>query len=248
MYRLKMELKHTQHGLQDLTFASSAANEAECNLILKAPKPVPRVVQQKFDARRAIDIVASLCLIVLLMPVLLLIALLVMLTDPGAPIFRHKRVGVGGKTYGCLKFRSMRTGAERRLVQLLEKDPALRAEWLRDFKLSNDPRVTPIGRLLRYTSLDELPQLFNVLAGSMSLVGPRPIVGEELERYGRFATYYISVKPGLTGLWQVTGRSSVSYRRRVAADVLYVRSRSYALDFRILLMTVPAVLLAKGSC
>ncbi|KHK93593.1 sugar transferase [Novosphingobium malaysiense] len=205
-------------------------------------------MQQRFDTRRLIDIVVSASLIVLLMPVLLLITLLIVVTDPGPPIYSHRRVGLGGKSYGCLKFRSMCTGAERRLDQLLAKDPVLREEWLRDFKLANDPRVTRVGRFLRHTSLDELMQLFNVLAGSMSLVGPRPIVREELKRYGRFADHYMSVKPGLTGLWQVSGRSSVSYRRRVAADVLYVRSRSYALDMRILFMTVPAVLLARGSC
>jgi lipopolysaccharide/colanic/teichoic acid biosynthesis glycosyltransferase len=142
----------------------------------------------------------------------------------------------------------MYVGAEQRLAELLAGDPELCKQWAEDHKLERDPRVTRLGQFLRNSSLDELPQLFNVLNGDMSLVGPRPIVEAELARYGRFAAFYLSVKPGLTGLWQVTGRNHTSYRRRVATDVAYVRSKSIMLDCRILLATIPAVLTGKGSC
>jgi len=137
--------------------------------------------------------------------------------------------------------------SEQRLKELLASNPDARAEWARDFKLRRDPRITPIGNFLRKTSIDELPQLLNVLRGEMSIVGPRPIVEGEIERYGRYFADYSRVKPGITGLWQVSGRNNVHYRRRVALDVTYARNKSLALDLRILAMTVPAVLLAKGS-
>ncbi|MDE2570872.1 MAG: sugar transferase [Sphingomonadales bacterium] len=224
---------------------SGALTDEERRLILSAPAPA--VAVDSFHLRRLIDVVVSLSLIVLLAPVLLAIALLVVMTSPGNPIFAHKRVGQGGKTFPCLKFRSMHVDAEQRLKDLLASAPELREEWRRCHKLTNDPRVSRIGNLLRVTSFDELPQLFNVLAGQMTLVGPRPIVADELKHYGRFAGHYMTVKPGLTGLWQITGRSSVTYRRRVAADVLYIRSRSYLLDFRILVKTVPAILFRRGA-
>jgi len=201
-----------------------------------------------FDGQRVFDIVASLALLVMLAPLMLLVGLLVVLNDGGPALFRHRRVGQGGKAFSCLKFRSMSVDAEARLKSLLENNPSLKREWEQNQKLENDPRVTRLGRFLRLSSLDELPQLINVLRGDMTLVGPRPIVTSELSQYGRFASYYLSVKPGLTGLWQVSGRSNTSYRRRVAADILYVRSRSIPLDIFILLMTVPAVLSGRGSC
>jgi lipopolysaccharide/colanic/teichoic acid biosynthesis glycosyltransferase len=196
---------------------------------------------------RMLDIAVSLTLIVVLAPLLALVALLIYFSDPGPIIFGHMRVGRGGQAFKCLKFRSMVTDAQQRLATLLATDPAARAEWARDHKLKNDPRITAIGNFLRKSSLDELPQLFNVLRGEMSLVGPRPIVVDEISRYRRYFTDYCQVRPGVTGLWQVSGRNDVSYRRRVAMDVSYVRAQTLGLNVKILLMTVPSVLKSRGS-
>jgi lipopolysaccharide/colanic/teichoic acid biosynthesis glycosyltransferase len=193
------------------------------------------------------DIACALALILLLLPVLLILTILVAVRDPGPPIFAHTRVGKDGRRFKCYKLRSMYCDAEDRLADLLATNPVMRREWETSYKITNDPRVTPLGNFLRRSSLDELPQLFNVLLGSMTLVGPRPIVFDELKRYGRHAPCYLQVKPGLTGLWQVTGRCEVSYQRRVATDRLYARRKSLMLDFRILLATVPAVLARKGA-
>jgi len=163
------------------------------------------------------------------------------------PIFVHRRIGKGGQTFPCLKLRTMVRDSEERLRRHLEADPAARAEWAMDQKLRADPRITPLGQFLRKSSLDELPQLVNVLAGHMSLVGPRPIVEAEVVRYGRYFRFYCAVRPGITGLWQVSGRNDTSYRRRVAMDTVYSRRRSIGTDISILVRTVPAVLASKGS-
>ena len=197
---------------------------------------------------RLLDITGALVLIVALLPVMLMLTLAVAIASGGAPIFAHTRVGKDGRKFQCYKFRSMHLGAEQRLARLLAENPALRREWERDHKLADDPRVTTLGKILRVTSLDELPQLFNVLVGEMSLVGPRPVVAAELLRYGRFQSSYLSLKPGLTGLWQISGRSQSSYRRRIATDRLYARRKSIVLDCKILLATVPAVLTRRGAC
>lgn len=196
---------------------------------------------------RFIDIVGSVALLVCFAPLMLLIALSIFIADPGPVLFKQQRIGRGGVLFKCLKFRTMAVDAEDRLISLLQTDPAARAEWERDHKLKNDPRIVGIGRFLRKSSLDELPQLFNVLVGDMSLVGPRPIVLDEARRYGRYLKQYCQVRPGLTGLWQISGRNDVTYRRRVAFDVIYVRNSTAAFDLRILLLTVPCVLLSKGS-
>ncbi|MXP41371.1 sugar transferase [Altererythrobacter soli] len=195
-----------------------------------------------------LDIVVSLALILFLAPVILLVLIAIKLSDPGPVVFAHRRVGKGGESFDCLKFRTMCVGAEERLAALLSANPALRAEWSSSQKLIEDPRVTPLGHFLRNTSLDELPQLLNVLRGEMSLVGPRPIVSAELERYGRYAEFYLAVRPGLTGLWQITRDAQTSYRRRVATDVFYVRNRSLAFDLKILAATLPAVIAGGGAC
>jgi lipopolysaccharide/colanic/teichoic acid biosynthesis glycosyltransferase len=186
-------------------------------------------------------------LLVLLVP-LGLIALLVR-ADGGPALFAHRRVGRGGASFGCLKFRSMVPDAEQRLAALLARDPAARAEWEATRKLRDDPRVTWIGRFLRASSLDELPQLINVLKGEMSLVGPRPVQATELTTfYGAAAAEHsMAVRPGITGLWQVSGRSDTSYARRVALDVAYVSRPSLREDLRILLRTPAAVLLRRGA-
>ncbi|MFS0737024.1 sugar transferase [Sphingomonas sp. 1P06PA] len=196
---------------------------------------------------RTCDIMLSLFGIVLLAPVFLLIALFVVAIDPGPILFAQRRLGHGGRSFRCFKFRTMAVDAEARLAELLRNDPLAAAEWARDQKLRNDPRIVGIGRLLRKSSLDELPQLFNVLRGEMSLVGPRPIVEAEIVRYGHYYTNYCAVRPGITGLWQISGRNMVSYRRRVACDVAFARALDLRLYFRILLMTVPSVLLVRGS-
>lgn len=196
---------------------------------------------------RACDIVLALLGIALLAPVFALIAIAIVLVDPGPVLFGQRRLGQGGRAFRCFKFRTMVVDAEARLAELLRSDPAAAAEWARDQKLRNDPRIVGIGRLLRKSSLDELPQLFNVLCGDMSLVGPRPIVEAEIVRYGRYYAHYCAVRPGITGLWQISGRNSVSYQRRVACDVAFSRALDISLYFRILALTVPSVLLVRGS-
>jgi lipopolysaccharide/colanic/teichoic acid biosynthesis glycosyltransferase len=195
---------------------------------------------------RTLDVSIALAVILFALPLLLIIAMAVATQGPGGIVFAHQRIGKDGKPFKCLKFRSMVRDAEARLKDLLDNDPEARAEWARDHKLRKDPRITPIGDFLRRSSLDELPQVFNVLRGEMSIVGPRPIVVAEIDRYGRRFCDYCSVKPGITGLWQVSGRNDVSYRRRVALDTVYARRKSFALDVKILFLTVPAVLLGSG--
>ncbi|MFN3513195.1 MAG: sugar transferase [Phenylobacterium sp.] len=196
---------------------------------------------------RGLDILLASALLIVLGPTMLSIALLIWVEDGGSPLFGHKRIGRNGRPFACLKFRSMVMDAESRLERLLAQDPAARREWLTDHKLRNDPRITRIGGFLRRSSIDELPQLLNVLRGEMSMVGPRPIVQGEIVRYGRGFRHYCAVRPGITGLWQVSGRNDISYRRRVALDRLYVRSRSLRRDVGIIAMTIPAVLFRKGS-
>lgn len=196
---------------------------------------------------RSLDVIVAFAALVWFAPLMVLIALAILVGDRGPVFFSHERIGRGGRTFKCLKFRSMAVNSNERLQALLASDPQARQEWELDRKLRNDPRVTFLGRFLRKSSLDELPQLINVLRGDMSVVGPRPIVAEEIARYGRYFTHYCRVRPGLTGLWQISGRNDVSYRRRVALDVAYSRSLSLALNTRILLATIPKVLLQRGS-
>jgi Undecaprenyl-phosphate galactose phosphotransferase WbaP len=198
-------------------------------------------------AKRALDVIGAGLGLVLLSPFFLVVALLVR-ADGGPAFFAHQRVGRGGKLFGCLKFRSMVIDSQARLEALLASDPAARAEWEATRKLKNDPRITRIGRFLRSTSLDELPQLINVLRGDMSLVGPRPVQEAEIDRYyGASAAHYMAVRPGITGLWQVSGRSETSYESRVALDVSYVSRPSMLADLSILLRTPVAVLSRRGA-
>ena len=178
---------------------------------------------------------------------MLLVAAMIKLTSPGPVLFAHRRLGKGGHAFHCLKFRSMVANSAEVLAEHLAESPLARAEWARDHKLRNDPRITRLGKFLRRSSLDELPQLINVLVGEMSLVGPRPIVMDEVARYGRYIVYYTSMTPGITGLWQISGRNDMSYRRRVAIDTSYARNRCARLDWAIMLRTVPAVLAARGA-
>jgi undecaprenyl-phosphate galactose phosphotransferase len=196
--------------------------------------------------KRSCDLVGALLLAIVFSPIFVL-AFAAAAINGQKVLFRHQRVGRDGRLFYCLKFQTMVPNAEEVLRHLLAADPELRAEWERDHKLKDDPRVTPLGRFLRATSLDEIPQLWNVVKGEMSLVGPRPVIREELLRYGRNAVFYEMVRPGITGLWQVSGRNFVEYRRRVAMDVLYVKRQSLVLDIWILLKTVVVVVTGHGA-
>jgi exopolysaccharide production protein ExoY len=194
-----------------------------------------------------LDILISTLAIIFLSPALICVAILVYAQDRGPVIFRQPRIGLNGKFFYCLKFRSMRTDSAQILERILRTDPVLREEWESTQKFRHDPRITKVGHFIRKTSLDELPQLLNVLRGEMSLVGPRPIVQSEIEKYGRSFKAYTSVLPGITGLWQVSGRSNINYRRRVALDRMFAKKTSLGLYLGILIKTIPAVLLQKGS-
>lgn len=196
---------------------------------------------------RILDVAIAASMLIFLAPLMLLIAVLIWREDGAWPLFGHRRIGRGAKPFDCLKFRSMVPDAEARLERLLATSPEALREWQTDHKLKEDPRITRLGGFLRRSSLDELPQFINVLRGEMSIVGPRPIVHSEIIRYGHGFKHYCAVRPGITGLWQVSGRNDVSYRRRVAMDRLYVRSRSFNRDVAILAMTLPAVLTRNGS-
>jgi lipopolysaccharide/colanic/teichoic acid biosynthesis glycosyltransferase len=198
-------------------------------------------------AKRAMDIAIAGLALVAALPFFLVVSALVR-ADGGPAFYAHPRVGRGGRIFGCLKFRSMVVDSQARLEALLAADPAARAEWEQTRKLKNDPRITRIGRFLRATSLDELPQLINVLKGEMAIVGPRPVTQSELDTYyGAAAAHYLTVRPGITGLWQVSGRSETSYDQRVALDVAYVSQPSLLADIRILLKTPVAVLSRRGA-
>ena len=199
-------------------------------------------------AKRAVDLLCALSLFILLFPLWLMVAVAVRASSPGPVFFGHERVGFGGMTFRCWKFRTMVTNGDAVLEASFARNPAARAEWDRDRKLKSDPRVTRIGHVLRKTSVDELPQLLNVILGEMSLVGPRPVVTDELERYGPDITAYLAARPGITGLWQTSGRSDTTYGERVTLDRRYAAEWSFAMDLWILLKTVPAVLAARGSC
>jgi exopolysaccharide production protein ExoY len=197
--------------------------------------------------KRTIDLAAAALLIVVMSPLFLFTALAIRLTTPGPVLFGHERIGLGGRSFRCWKFRTMESDADARLREHLATCPTARAEWATHRKLRNDPRVTPLGQVLREYSVDELPQLLNVIRGDMSLVGPRPVVAEELAGYGAEAKHYCAARPGITGLWQVSGRSDTEFTRRIELDAQYVRTWSLWTDLAILARTVPAVLGARGS-
>ena len=197
--------------------------------------------------KRIFDIVATVCGGILILPILAIVAILIYLDSPGPIVFGHKRVGQDGKEFPCYKFRSMVPNAQEALEIYLKENPAAREEWKRDFKLKDDPRVTRIGKFLRKTSLDELPQLWNVLIGDMSLVGPRPIVRDEIVKYGDYINDFYLVPPGITGVWQVSGRSDTTYEERVLMDSWYVHNWSVWIDIVYLLKTVLAVVKSKGA-
>ena len=193
-------------------------------------------------SKRYFEIIFSIFIILLSIPLVLVLSLLIKLNSRGPIFFKQIRIGKDKKLFECIKFRTMSKEADDILNNLLLKDKKLRKEFKKTQKLKNDPRITPVGKFLRKTSLDELPQFLNVLKGEMSLIGPRPIVEEEKIRYGKNLNKVLSIKPGITGLWQVSGRNKLSYKRRIKLDLIYVNERNIYMDFNILIRTIGVIL------
>jgi len=219
--------------------------DGELSVLLGQSKVAPYTIGGK--SKRIFDVIIASITLIVFLPLFAFVVLLLKLSDPGPVVFRHIRVGQGGRRFACFKFRSMVLDSDKVLKTLLESDPAARKEWDRTQKLANDPRITPVGKFLRQSSLDELPQLINVIRGDMSLVGPRPIVPSELTRYGDKLSLYLQARPGITGIWQVSGRNDCGYDRRIEMDANYVRNWRFSTDFVILLRTLGAVLAQRGS-
>ena len=208
----------------------------------KLLQPISRIL------KLVMEVILSAVVMFALLPLFLILIPLIKFTSPGPVFYRAHRLGKNGKPIEVLKFRTMCENADRELERILEENPELREEWTSCFKLENDPRITRIGKFLRSTSLDELPQFWNVLKGDMALIGPRPIVEDEVKYYGRDYAVFSSVKPGITGLWQVSGRSALSYSERVALDVFYINNWSIWMDYYIFFATINAVFLRRGAC
>lgn len=196
--------------------------------------------------KRNFDIIMSLTAMVLLFPIFFIIAIMIKIDSKGNIIYKHKRIGKNGKYIYLYKFRTMYTNSKEILEELL-KDPKVKAEWENNFKLDNDPRVTKVGKFLRRTSLDELPQLLNIFLGDMSIVGPRPVIDGEIEKYGIYKKKFLSVTPGLTGWWACNGRSCTSYKERIKLELYYVKHRSIKLDLLVILKTIGVVVKGKGA-
>lgn len=211
--------------------------------------PQPLICQiKRIPTKRFFDFLFSLFALAIASPILVIIAITIKFSSRGKLIYSHERIGRGGRPFRCYKFRTMYSDADKRLKDLLISNPHLKAEWEKNFKLKNDPRVTPIGTFLRKTSLDELPQFWNVIKGDLSVVGPRPVVREEIEKhFGENATKILSIRPGLTGLWQVSGRSDISYENRIALDMQYIDQQSLALDLILIAKTIPAMISSRGA-
>ena len=222
-----------------VTFQAHLAEEA-----VYPPRPVSTSQAWLW---RGFDIAVALVVLVTILPFLVLMTLVLFVSDPGPVFYGHRRIGYRGRTFNCLKFRTMKRNGDAVLRAHLQANPEARREWQETHKLRSDPRVTRLGAVLRKLSIDELPQLINVLAGDMSMVGPRPIVDAEVPRYGAHFEHYCRVRPGLTGLWQISGRNDTTYQQRVALDVTYIARKSLMLDTWLLWKTVPAVVLARGS-
>lgn len=203
---------------------------------------------QHIPLKRAFDIAFSIFTLILSFPLFLLIAMAVRFTSKQNVIYAHERVGRGGIPFRCYKFRTMYADADKRLQEILKNDPERRQEWNSTHKLKEDPRITPIGAFLRRTSLDELPQFWNVLKGDLSIVGPRPVVYEELlKHFGTKAHKILSIRPGLTGIWQVSGRSNTSYQERIKFDEQYVDNRSLLMDVKLIAKTIPSIIASRGA-
>ncbi len=211
------------------------------------PGPAAKLRWRGLRTKRAIDVSLAVLLLAVFAPLACLLAVLIKMSGPGTVLYKHPRIGRSGRIFSCLKFRTMYADADERLRSLLASDASLARQWTVQQKLDQDPRVTHVGRLLRATSLDELPQLINVLRGDMSLVGPRPVTPSELARYGAAAELYLQVRPGLTGVWQVSGRNLISYDSRVQLDRDYITNWRLTTDLRILARTPGAVLSRRGA-
>jgi len=197
--------------------------------------------------KRVFDVISATLVLVLVAPLLIAIAIAIRLQDGERAIYAQTRYGLNGRAFQCLKLRSMVPNAAEKLQELLDSDPDAKREWELTQKLTNDPRITPLGKFIRATSIDELPQLINIIRGDMSVVGPRPIQFSEFSKYGDTLAHYCSVRPGLTGLWQVSGRSNLGYCERVELDKRYVQTRTFWGDLVIIFKTVPAVLRSDGA-
>lgn len=209
--------------------------------------PIRKPLLQDPVLVRSLDVAVAIAAIAALAPLMLAIALLIRMSSKGPVVFRQQRLGQNGELFTCYKFRTMYLDAEQWLGRVLDSCEVARDQWATDQKLRSDPRIIPVGHTLRRWSLDELPQLFNVLQGNMSIVGPRPIVPGEAARYGRYISHYCAMRPGLTGLWQISGRNETTYRRRIACDIVYSRSKCAWMDMRIMARTVPVMLTARGA-
>lgn len=196
--------------------------------------------------KRISDIVLALILIIILIPIFLLIVFLIKLSSKGNIIYLQRRVGKNNKLFSCYKFRTMHTNSDFMLKEMLLKNPAIKNEFESYQKISKDPRITQIGKFLRFTSLDELPQVINVLKGEMSFIGPRPILKEEINKYGLHFKEAFSVLPGISGLWQVNGRNKLTYEKRVAIDIFYSRNRNFYMDIGIVIKTIYVLFLPFG--
>lgn len=198
-------------------------------------------------SKRLFDIIFSLAVLIIGSPLYLLLAILIKFSSPGPVFYIQERIGKNYRPFRCIKFRTMVQNADELMAQLLQHSPELRQEYEESFKLKDDPRVTRIGRFLRYTSLDELPQFWNVLKGDMSVVGPRPLVPEELHMYGRHMDTILTIRPGITGLWQVSGRNDIPYEKRIKMDVYYVNFRNSLLDYWVIIKTIGVMLFPKDN-
>ncbi|WP_088242201.1 sugar transferase [Calothrix rhizosoleniae] len=236
---------------------SSSRNYAPSRTLFKRgqPKKRPRVKFSGWSlqslhgefAKRLFDIVFSLLVLILFSPIYLILALLIACSSKGPIFYIQERVGKNYKPFNCIKFRTMVSNADEVLVQIMETSPHLKQEFEHSFKLKNDPRITKVGRFLRITSLDEFPQFWNVLKGDMTVVGPRPLVAEELPKYGCHINQILTTRPGITGLWQVSGRNDIPYPRRVQIDLHYVKFRTFWLDLWIVLKTIGVVIIPKEN-
>ena len=193
--------------------------------------------------KRFIDFIFSIILIIVLIPLFLIIGLLIKLNSKGSVIYIQRRIGKNNTSFSCYKFRTMKTQSKYILKEILIQNPDFKNEFEKTRKLINDPRITDVGKFLRLTSLDELPQIFNVFKGDMSFIGPRPIVKSEIKKYGKNFKKAFSIKPGISGMWQVSGRNKLSYRQRVKLDVFYAKNISFLLDFKIFMKTLIVILL-----
>lgn len=235
-----MRVKIVSVGLED--YKTTTCLERINSSVINADKHVHLNLYLFF--KRTFDIILSLFALVLYIPLFLIIAVAIKLDSEGPAFYYQARVGQNGKVIRIIKFRTMKKNAEDMIKKF---SPSQKIEYDKNFKLANDPRVTKVGSFLRKTSLDELPQLLNVLVGTLSIVGPRPVVQKEVEKYKDKAGKFLSVKPGLTGYWQVHGRSSTTYQQRIQMELFYVDNRSFWLDFKILLKTVPTILSERGA-